>query len=91
MICPNCNAEIEDGSVFCSKCGKKIIVNKCPNCDTEVKDDDLFCPKCGTKLSNESEKNSESEQIESEPIVSDNSEQDVFQNEDVQKQIRPCP
>ena len=33
MICPNCSAKLPDKSVFCGKCGKKLVfpsVNQTP-------------------------------------------------------------
>lgn len=54
MICKNCNAQIEDDSVFCTHCGAKIIVDK------QIIEDDsaitrkdaehIRCPKCKNDL-----------------------------------------
>lgn len=47
--CPNCNTAIEDGVMFCSKCGtalKKI----CPSCSTENSIKSQFCKNCGKEL-----------------------------------------
>ncbi len=42
MKCPNCGAEIDDGSVFCTSCGEKIespTVEEVTDADTFVSDD----------------------------------------------------
>lgn len=42
MRCPNCGAEINDGSVFCTSCGEKIespTVEEVTDADTFVSDD----------------------------------------------------
>lgn len=55
-ICPNCNAEFEMDSIFCSKCGTRLIDGTsetkkcCRKCGTELGDDDKFCFSCGTKI-----------------------------------------
>ena len=60
MRCRRCNAEIEDGSLFCSECGAKqeeIVKEQtevkflfCPNCGTKLEQGAMFCSECGTKL-----------------------------------------
>ena len=62
-ICPACKAEIEEGAMFCPKCGANIaelrkaeeaqkaqLACKCPKCGKEVPADTKFCPSCGTNL-----------------------------------------
>ena len=50
--CPNCGAEVKEGTKFCPDCGKKIETEnlKCPKCGAEVKPGAKFCPECGEKL-----------------------------------------
>ena len=58
--CPNCGEEIAEGSVFCNRCGAKIIraseenegndLKRCPKCQAIVGEEDLFCNSCGFKL-----------------------------------------
>lgn len=60
MICPECNAEVEDGKKFCTQCGTKIgdldakeeNLNEliCPNCSKQLDVGTVFCTGCGTKL-----------------------------------------
>lgn len=60
MRCRRCNAEIEDGSLFCSECGaKQEEIGKeqaevkflfCPNCGTKLEQGAMFCSECGTRL-----------------------------------------
>ena len=46
--CPYCNAQIEDGSLFCEVCGKQQPQGKvCPHCGTAINDGDMFCQGCG--------------------------------------------
>lgn len=50
--CNYCGTPIEDDSVFCSSCGKKIELpqNTCPHCGAELEDDSAFCFNCGASL-----------------------------------------
>lgn len=60
--CPVCGNEIAEGSLFCSKCGSRIIpkdedgnpqkikVKYCPNCGLKLSENAEFCFNCGTKL-----------------------------------------
>lgn len=60
MRCQKCNAEIEDGCLFCSECGaKQEEIGKeqaevkflfCPNCGTKLEQGAMFCSECGTRL-----------------------------------------
>lgn len=59
MRCIQCNAEIEEDSLFCSECGARQEVEKeeqnvvsysfCPNCGTRIEEGELFCSGCGTR------------------------------------------
>lgn len=50
MKCPKCKAEIEEGALFCTHCGKSLPKRKkCVNCGTEIPLDMAFCTHCGTK------------------------------------------
>ena len=49
IVCPNCKAQVVDGSKFCNYCGAKLE-NKCPNCGATVTPDSVFCAECGHKL-----------------------------------------
>lgn len=57
-ICPKCNAQLADDSVFCTGCGQKIeeettaqTANICKNCGSPLSSDTQFCTKCGTPVS----------------------------------------
>lgn len=55
-ICPNCNAEFGTDSMFCSKCGTRLVDGTseskkcCRKCGAELGDDDRFCFSCGAKI-----------------------------------------
>lgn len=55
-ICPNCNAEFGMDSIFCSKCGTRLLedslasVRCCSKCGAELGEEDKFCFCCGTKI-----------------------------------------
>lgn len=61
MICPYCNEEILNDSVFCSLCGKRLEPSsaeivpsdtvKCPNCGNLNPQDSNYCSNCRTPLS----------------------------------------
>lgn len=58
--CPNCGNEVQNGSVFCGKCGTKLEEKKkdeklkiCKKCGEEIPEDSLFCTSCGTKIEKE--------------------------------------
>ena len=57
-ICPKCNAQLADDSVFCTGCGQKIeevttaqAANVCKKCGSPLSSDTQFCQKCGTPVS----------------------------------------
>lgn len=59
MICPNCNANIDDNFKFCPSCGvdlhKPII---CPECKYENEPNSKFCQECGKSLTNKNNQKS---------------------------------
>ena len=58
--CPNCGADVQNGSQFCNNCGTRIPPASmktapktgltCPTCGTELESNAAFCFNCGTKL-----------------------------------------
>lgn len=56
--CPNCRADVQNGSPFCSFCGVKLGITApsmpnitfCTNCGNKIEDNAAFCTNCGTKL-----------------------------------------
>lgn len=48
--CIYCGAQLEEDSIFCSYCGKKIEFQTCPHCGTKLEDDSVFCSNCGMRL-----------------------------------------
>ena len=58
--CPNCGADVQNGSQFCNKCGTRMPPASmktapktgltCPTCGTELESNAAFCFNCGTKL-----------------------------------------
>lgn len=49
--CPNCGAQINDDSHFCTECGKPIPQGSvCPHCGASVNDGDSFCQSCGKSV-----------------------------------------
>jgi len=52
MFCPNCGANVQDGSRFCSGCGKPFTQSVCSNCGSQLKPDANFCPSCGANVKN---------------------------------------
>lgn len=63
MKCQYCNAEIADGSIFCTACGKKLPEKEpekqetkqitpmfCTACGSKLKEGALFCTQCGAKV-----------------------------------------
>lgn len=63
ILCPNCNAEIPNNSLFCNVCGAKIEAQKpvnmpvkasagvCVNCGAPIEEGQQFCMSCGTPIS----------------------------------------
>jgi len=56
--CPNCQAQIPQGSKFCANCGKPTAPPKpkCPKCQAEYNPGTKFCPNCGQSLAPEAQK-----------------------------------
>ncbi len=58
--CPNCRADVQNGSPFCSFCGIKLGITApskpnitlCAKCSSEISADSAFCTNCGTKVNN---------------------------------------
>jgi len=54
MICKNCGKKLEEGEIFCSKCGLNVneSVGKrfCNQCGKELTEGVQFCSKCGARL-----------------------------------------
>lgn len=49
--CFDCNIELNDDSLFCPNCGKRLASDDtCPHCLREVKKDDKYCRYCGHKI-----------------------------------------
>lgn len=49
ITCPQCHAQLPQGSKFCNCCGTKII-SDCPNCGAQVTPGSKFCSECGQAL-----------------------------------------
>jgi len=49
MKCQKCNTLMEDGDVFCPKCGAEVQ-KVCSRCKSAVDASDLFCRNCGALL-----------------------------------------
>lgn len=51
VSCPNCNAELADGALFCEHCGKQLQTsNVCPFCGQQLNPGAKFCPNCGKSI-----------------------------------------
>lgn len=48
--CIYCGVQLEEDSVFCSYCGKKIEFRSCFHCGAKIEDDSVFCSNCGMRL-----------------------------------------
>ena len=63
--CPECDAELPLGAIFCNNCGVKLpeyeaperegkqTTERCPGCGREVNEADKYCLTCGTKIERE--------------------------------------
>ena len=50
LRCEYCDAPIQTGQRFCSKCGSAINYEQCPSCGKKIQAGDLFCSSCGNKV-----------------------------------------
>lgn len=49
--CQNCGDVVLPGEMYCSKCGKPLLVKKvCSKCHFENEVNDSYCKKCGNRL-----------------------------------------
>lgn len=54
MICPHCNKQTVEGSLYCSQCGHKMTgETRCTLCQRQLSFDEKFCPNCGRPRNNE--------------------------------------
>ncbi len=55
--CPTCHSKLEPGSIFCSTCGRSLLVEdapmRCWTCGADLSVGDKFCAECGTRHSGE--------------------------------------
>ena len=50
-FCRKCGAEIDEESIYCKKCGCKVLRDSvCAYCGAKLDADSLFCKKCGKKI-----------------------------------------
>lgn len=51
IVCPKCNAELEDDTKFCGNCGSPIYETIfCPNCGEQTSSEFAFCEHCGAAV-----------------------------------------
>lgn len=52
MNCPKCNAQIIEGSKFCTSCGYKLqpAGAQCPSCGKSIAPGSRFCTSCGFRI-----------------------------------------
>jgi predicted nucleic acid-binding Zn ribbon protein len=50
LKCEHCEAPIQAGQRFCSKCGSAVNAQSCPSCGKQIQAGDLFCSSCGGKI-----------------------------------------
>lgn len=50
--CPYCNAVVDESTMFCSSCGKKVKRN-CPHCGALIMVNRTFCSNCKRKIDDE--------------------------------------
>lgn len=50
LKCEHCEAPVEAGQRFCSKCGSALNHELCPSCGKKIKAGDLFCSSCGNEI-----------------------------------------
>ncbi len=49
--CPNCGDVVEEGELYCKKCGHPLLSKKiCTQCQTENDMESAYCKHCGSKL-----------------------------------------
>ena len=55
--CPTCRNKLESGSIFCSTCGRSLLVEdapmRCWMCGADLPAGAGFCAQCGTRFSEE--------------------------------------
>ncbi|MDO5346010.1 MAG: zinc-ribbon domain-containing protein [Lachnospiraceae bacterium] len=55
-LCEKCGAEIQEGALFCSNCGNRIVrpekdgADRCVKCGAALQPGTLFCTNCGTPV-----------------------------------------
>lgn len=50
IACPNCGADVVDGSTFCSNCGSPLGPVACEGCGREIAAGARFCGNCGRPI-----------------------------------------
>lgn len=55
MNCKFCNAELEEGAVYCPQCGKRVDGKKrCEHCGRYIDENSVFCTYCGARTDGKS-------------------------------------
>lgn len=51
-LCPQCGSKLNEGAVFCGKCGMSLATNEkkfCSSCGKQLEPNCKFCPNCGAE------------------------------------------
>lgn len=73
MNCKNCNFEINEGALFCPKCGTKVEREEnrpmfCAGCGKPLNENDAFCSGCGKKQGAEEQVPTYSQPVYAPPV-----------------------
>ena len=98
IICPYCKSPVEDGSLFCTNCGKPLngekdiyTENICPCCGAELEEGATICLNCGNSVVNQKQCPNCGEYVDEDNVFCTNCGYEFNSNSNVDNNQKQCP
>lgn len=99
IICPACESLVEDGSLFCTNCGKPLNSEKdifnteniCPCCGAELEEGATICLNCGNSVVDQKQCPNCGEYVNEDNVFCTNCGHKFNSNSNVDDNQKQCP